>query len=73
MEVSWQVTGVRKDAYAKAHPMQVEVEKEGADRGQYLNPEAFGLPESRSVYSAKLQAAHLPPAAPQKPAVGGVK
>ena len=26
-EVSWQVTGVRHDAYARAHPLQVEVEK----------------------------------------------
>ena len=73
LEVSWQVTGVRKDAYARAHPMQVEVEKEGADRGLYLNPEAFGLPESRSVYYAKIQAAHLPSTAPRKPAIDGVK
>lgn len=73
MEVSWQVTGTRKDAYAKAHPMQVEVAKEGADRGQYLNPEVFGLPESRSVYYAKLRASRLPAAAPHAPAPMGAK
>jgi hypothetical protein len=27
VKVSWQVTGVRHDAYAKAHPLQVEVDK----------------------------------------------
>jgi hypothetical protein len=27
VKVSWQVTGVRHDAYAEAHPMQVEVDK----------------------------------------------
>jgi hypothetical protein len=26
-KVSWTVTGIRQDAYAKAHPMQVEVDK----------------------------------------------
>jgi len=53
--------------------MQVEVAKEGADRGLYLNPEVLGLPESQSIYYAKMQAAHLPAAAPQRPAVGRVK
>jgi hypothetical protein len=28
VEVSWQVTSVRRDAYAKAHPLVVEAEKE---------------------------------------------
>src|SRR5262249_7600037 len=31
IEVSWQVTGIRKDAYAQAHPIVVEVEKQGAE------------------------------------------
>jgi hypothetical protein len=33
VEVSWQVTGVRHDAYAVQHPLQVEVPKGPADRG----------------------------------------
>ncbi|MGO9272412.1 MAG: beta strand repeat-containing protein, partial [Terriglobia bacterium] len=33
-EVSWQVTGVRHDAWAKAHPLQVEVEKVRAAKTQ---------------------------------------
>ena len=32
-EVSWQVTGVRHDAWANAHPLQVEQEKSLAERG----------------------------------------
>jgi hypothetical protein len=48
-KVSWQVTGVRQDPYALAHPMQVEVEKPEAERGSYLHPELYGQPETRSV------------------------
>lgn len=44
MKVSWQVTGVRQDAYAKAHPLVVEVVKPERERGTYLHPEAFGKP-----------------------------
>lgn len=44
MKVSWQVTGVRHDAFAKAHPMVVEVRKSEKDRGHYLHPEAYSTP-----------------------------
>jgi hypothetical protein len=44
MKVSWQVTGVRHDAFAKAHPLVVEVDKPAKERGHYLHPEAFGHP-----------------------------
>ncbi len=33
VKVSWQVTGIRQDAYAKAHPIKVEVRKRKAERG----------------------------------------
>lgn len=33
LEVSWQVTGVRQDAYAKAHRIKVETPKSKDDRG----------------------------------------
>ena len=49
MEVSWQVTGVRHDAYAIAHRVQVEQEKPEAERGCYLHPELFGEPAERSI------------------------
>jgi hypothetical protein len=41
VEVSWQVTGIRQDAWANAHRIQVEVEKSPRDQGHYLHPELF--------------------------------
>lgn len=46
MKVSWQITGVRHDAYAVAHPMQVEVSKTNEERGKYLAPTEFGKPKT---------------------------
>ena len=42
IEVSWAVTGVRNDAYAKAHRIVPEVEKLGEERGRYLTPLEHG-------------------------------
>ena len=42
VEVSWQVTGIRQDAWANAHRIQTEVAKDLADQGHYLCPELFG-------------------------------
>jgi trimeric autotransporter adhesin len=39
-KVSWQVTGIRHDAYADAHRIVVEEDK-GKERGTYLHPELF--------------------------------
>jgi hypothetical protein len=47
--VSWQLTGVRQDAYARAHPVPVEVEKPEDEKGTYLHPDAFGLPADMSL------------------------
>lgn len=47
-KVSWQVTGIRHDAYANAHRIQVEEDK-GAERGYYLHPELFGEPPERAI------------------------
>jgi hypothetical protein len=41
VKVSWQVTGIRQDAYANKHRIPVEEEKKGSERGTYLYPEAF--------------------------------
>ena len=41
IKVSWQVTGVRHDAWANPNRIPVEEEKTEAERGRYLNPEAF--------------------------------
>jgi len=42
VKVSWQVTGVRDDAWANAHRIVPEVEKEGEEKGRYMHPELFG-------------------------------
>ncbi|MDX2118859.1 MAG: hypothetical protein SFY96_11810 [Planctomycetota bacterium] len=49
VEVSWQVTGIRKDAWAEKNRIPNTVEKPAVDRGRYLHPEAFGKPASQSV------------------------
>jgi trimeric autotransporter adhesin len=49
VEVSWQVTGVRHDAYAKAHPVVVEEEKEARRKGFYLHPELYGAPAEKQI------------------------
>ena len=49
VEVSWQVTGIRQDAYANKHRIPVEVDKAELERGTYLHPDAFDQPEEKSV------------------------
>ena len=49
MEVSWQITAVRQDAYAKAHPLVVEEEKPANLRGYYIHPSLFGQPEEKQI------------------------
>jgi hypothetical protein len=48
VEVSWQVTGIRKDRYAEQHRIRVEEDK-GKDRGKYLHPIEHGQPESKGI------------------------
>jgi len=45
VKVSWQVTGTRKDAYAKANPSTVEYEKPANEKGFYMHPQAYGFGE----------------------------
>src|ERR1700722_11036745 len=42
VEVSWQVTGIRQDAWANAHRIPVEVDKAPQEQGHYIHPELFG-------------------------------
>ena len=53
MKVSWQVTGVRHDAWAKANPLEPEQDKEGDDRGRYLYPEGFGAAASQRILAKR--------------------
>ncbi len=50
VKVSWQVTGVRKDAFAEANRIQVEVEKPAIEKGLYLHPEAFKLGPEMQIH-----------------------
>jgi hypothetical protein len=49
VKVSWQVTGVRRDAYARAYPLAVEQEKEAQLRGFYIHPELYGAPREKQI------------------------
>ena len=49
VDVSWQIAGVRQDAFAKAHPLVVEQEKNARERGFYLHPELYGAAAERGI------------------------
>jgi hypothetical protein len=49
VEVSWQVTGIRHDAWADAHRIPVEVVKPAKERGFYKHPELYNAPPEKSV------------------------
>jgi len=55
VEVSWQVTGIRQDAYANAHRTPVEVAKPANEQGKYLHPTELGQPASLGVDYEKQQ------------------
>jgi hypothetical protein len=59
-KVSWQVTGIRKDAYADAHRIKVEEDKPPQERGHYLHPELFGATEKEAIGAANPPAVTLP-------------
>jgi hypothetical protein len=46
LRVSWQVTGIRHDAYAEKNRIPVEENKPSQEHGKYLSPEAHGLASS---------------------------
>jgi hypothetical protein len=49
VKVSWQVTGIRQDAWANKNRIKVEVEKSERERGYYLHPEVFNQPQEKSI------------------------
>src|SRR5207302_1139752 len=53
MEVSWQVTGIRQDAYANAHRVPVEQDKPAEEQGYYLHPGLHGEPEEKQVHRVR--------------------
>ena len=53
MKVSWQVTGIRQDAWANAHRIPVEEDKPLKEQGMYLHPELYGASEEQSLMKAR--------------------
>ena len=54
IEVSWQVTGIRKDPFAEKHRIPVEEDKSESERGTYLNPDAWGVPLEKGYDERRL-------------------
>jgi len=53
VKVSWLITGLRHDAFAKANPLIVEQEKEPRLKGFYLHPELYGAPPEKQTEWAR--------------------
>jgi hypothetical protein len=49
VEVSWQVTGVRHDAWANANRVVPEVEKESFNKGKYISAKELGKPAELQI------------------------
>lgn len=60
MKVSWQVTGIRMDAYAKMNRVKVVANKPEDERGTYLNPLAYGKPVEKGLEYAKRPKINIP-------------
>jgi hypothetical protein len=58
VEVSWQVTGIRQDAWANAHRIPNEEPKPDNERGHYMHPELFGHEGEQSIAEMKRVAHH---------------
>jgi hypothetical protein len=61
LEVSWMITGVRKDAWANANRISVEVTKPKHERGYFLNPELHKVKQDKSIQRARYPEVFLSP------------
>ncbi|MBX3026076.1 hypothetical protein KF840_14305 [bacterium] len=52
-KISWQVTGIRQDAYANAHRIVVEENKPADEVGHYLHPLELGMPDAMGMPAVK--------------------
>jgi hypothetical protein len=55
MKVSWQLTGIRDDAWAQANPLAVEQDKPEDEKGFFLSPEVFGHDLTRHTQYKRYQ------------------
>ena len=53
MKVSWQITGVRQDAYAKAHRLVVEQNKGAKLKGSHIHPELYDASDEKQIEWAR--------------------
>ena len=58
MHVSWQVSGIRQDAWANAYRIPVEQDKLASEQDTYLYPELYGQAERQ--YAARVRHTELP-------------
>jgi hypothetical protein len=49
LKVSWQVTGIRQDAWAQENRILVEQEKQNKEKGKYMHPKALGVSETLDI------------------------
>jgi hypothetical protein len=49
LEVSWQVTGIRKDPWAEQNRIPTSIDKEPENKGKLLHPEAYGKPADTGI------------------------
>ena len=66
LKVSWQVTGIRHDAWANAHRIPIEENKNAEEHGAYLHPDLFGQPPEKEVGYARRKSVEQKPQ-PTKP------
>ncbi|HKW26697.1 MAG TPA: hypothetical protein VJN48_13005, partial [Terriglobales bacterium] len=52
-KVSWQISAVRNDPYAKANPLVVEQAKRLRERGYYIHPALYGATAEKSIEWAR--------------------
>jgi hypothetical protein len=65
VEVSWQVTGIRKDPFAEKYRIPVEEDKPEGERGTYLHPDAWGVPLERGYDQRRGALRPKPPEPPR--------
>ncbi|UCE39168.1 MAG: hypothetical protein JSW00_08115 [Thermoplasmata archaeon] len=49
MQVSWQVTGIRQDPWAEKYRIPMEENKSEEEKGKYLHPELYDMPETMGI------------------------
>ncbi|MCW5935165.1 MAG: hypothetical protein KIT45_12850 [Fimbriimonadia bacterium] len=50
VKVSWRVEATRNDLWVQRNGFQSEQEKSSKERGRYLHPELYGLPNERGIF-----------------------